>query len=84
MWPFKSKRAGAADRAIGVLDDAISAVAEKWLHFSAALKFKDEVTLGERIAADYLSLDALGRRLRTPDFPQNLLLKCEPRHSWLR
>ena len=49
MWPFGRKPTD-ADRAIAVFDDAIGKATEKWIFFSEAVNFKDEVPLGERIA----------------------------------
>jgi hypothetical protein len=48
MWPFR-KKATAADRVIEIYDDAIGLAAEKWLHFSKVLVFKDDVELREKI-----------------------------------
>jgi len=47
MWPFGKK--SAADKAISVMDDAISASADRWKYFLNTLKFKEGVGLDEMI-----------------------------------
>jgi hypothetical protein len=49
MWPFNHRKKR-ADEAVGVFHPTADIVAEKWRAFCQSTKFKDDVTLGQKIA----------------------------------